>query len=189
MGPKSFSFSSKRANQKLFPGGCRQNLPRVALGDDLVPDFIYSAVRADEKCAADDAEKGFAEEFFHAAHAVRFDGPEIRIAEKIEVELVFGLEGSLSLDGVAARTEDDDTELIELLFCVTKLGRFDGSTGSIGLRKEKKHDAFVAKIGERDVGAGVVFKAECGGFVAFFQHGLCGLRNFSGLLDKDYAGH
>jgi hypothetical protein len=144
----------------------------VALGDDLVPDFVYSAVRSDEKCAADDAEEGFAEEFFHAAHAVRFDGLEIRIAEKIEVELVFGLEGSLSLDGVAARTQDDDTELIELLFCVTKLGRFDGSTGSIGLRKEKKHDALAAKIGERDVGAGVVFKAECGGFVAFFQHKL-----------------
>lgn len=132
----------------------------MALGDDLVPDFIYSAIRADEKCAADDAEERFAKEFFHAAHAVGFDGLKIGIAEKIEVEFVFGLEGSLSLDGVAARTEDDDTELIELLFCVTKLGRFDGSTGSIGLRKEKKHDALAAKIGERDVGAGVVLKAE-----------------------------
>lgn len=132
----------------------------MALGDDLVPNFIYSAIRADEKCAAHDAEKRFAEEFLHAADAVRFDGLKIGIAEKIEVEFVFGLEGSLSLDGVAARTEDDDTELIELLFCVTKLGRFDGSTGSIGLRKEKKHYALAAKIGERDVGAGVVFKAE-----------------------------
>jgi hypothetical protein len=160
MGPKGFSFTSKRTNPKLFPGGCRENFPGMALGDDLVPDFIYSAIRADEKCAADDAEERFAKEFFHAAHAVGFDGLKIGIAEKIEVELVFSLEGSLSLDGVAARTEDDDTELIELLFCVTKLGRFDGSTGSIGLRKEKKHDALAAKIGERDVGAGVVLKAE-----------------------------
>lgn len=109
----------------------------MAFGADFVPDFLQFAVGANEVRAADDAKERFAEEFLHAARAVGFDGFEVRITEKIEVELVLGFEAGLRFDGVAAHAEDDHAELVELLFCVAKLGRFDRSTGGVGFRIEK----------------------------------------------------
>lgn len=83
---------------------------------------------------------------------------------------MFGFETCLRLDGIAAHSQDDHAELVELLFCVAKLGRFGGSTGSVGLRIEKEDNAFAEEIGERNVIASVVFQAKCGSFIANLEH-------------------
>jgi len=57
-----------------------------------------------------------------------------------------------------------------LLFCVTKLGRFDDSTGSVRFGKEKEEDALAGEIFERDFLAFVGFEAKGGGFGAYFEH-------------------
>ena len=140
----------------------------MAFGADFVPVFLYFAIRADEKCAAHDSQERFAEEFLHASHAIGFDSLEARITEKIEVQFVLGFECGLGFDRVAARAEDYHAKFIELLLCVAKLGRFNRSTGGIGFWIEEEDYSFAAKIGERDIGACVVFQTECGSFIAFF---------------------
>jgi hypothetical protein len=76
----------------------------------------------------------------------------------------------LGFDGVAAHSEDDHTQLVELFFCVAKLGRFNGSAGSIGLWIKEEHDALAEVVGERDVVARVILQPKCGGFIACFKH-------------------
>ncbi|MGB7232332.1 MAG: hypothetical protein WBD19_11715 [Candidatus Acidiferrum sp.] len=134
-----------------------------------VPYSLELAVRANEKGTADDAKKRLAEEFFHAARAVCFDSFKFRIAEQIEVEFLLDLEDGLRFDGIAAGAEDNYSEFIEVMLCVTKLGRFGRSTGSVGFGIEKEDDALAGEVGERDVGTGVAFQAECGGFITYFE--------------------
>jgi hypothetical protein len=50
---------------------------------------------------------------------------------------------------VGARAQDQHADFVEVLLCVTKLGRFGRSTGSVSLRKEEQHNAPAAKIRER----------------------------------------
>jgi hypothetical protein len=153
----------------------------VAFCFDVVPDVFELAIRADEKGTSHDAEKRFAEEFLHAARAVGFDRFQIWITEKVEIEFLLGFEAGLGFDGVAAHAENDHAQLVELLFCVTKLGRFGRSTGSVGLGIEKENDALAEKVGERDVVAGVILQAECRGFVAYLDHVFRILRRASRL--------
>jgi hypothetical protein len=124
---------------------------------DVVPDVLELAVRTDQERASHNSKKRFAEEFLHAARAVGFDRFEIRIAEEIEVEFLFGFEAGLGFDGVTAHAEDDHAKLVELLFCVAKLGRFNRSAGSVGLRIEEEYDALAKVVGEREVVAQVIF--------------------------------
>ncbi len=140
----------------------------MAFGFYGVPDVLDFAVGADEEAAAHDSQEGFAEEFFHAARAVGFNHVEIGVAEQREIKFLFFLEAGLGFYGIAAGSEDDHIELVELLLCVTKLGRFDGSTGGVGFGKKEEQDALAAKIGEGDVLAVVGFHFEIGSFVAGF---------------------
>jgi hypothetical protein len=142
----------------------------VAFCFDVVPDVFEFSVRADEKRAANDAEKRFAEKFLHAARAIGFDRFQVRIAEEIEVEFLLGFEASLRFHGVAAHPEDDHSQLVELLFCVAKLGRFGRSTGSVGFGIEEENDAFAGEVRERNFVAGVVLQSEFRGFVANLEH-------------------
>jgi hypothetical protein len=57
-----------------------------------------------------------------------------------------------------------------LLLCVTKLGRFDGSTRSAGFGKEKEDDTLAGEVLEGDFFAFVGFEAKGGGFGAYFEH-------------------
>lgn len=150
-----------------------------------IPNFFELAVRADEKRAADDTEKGFAEEFLHAARAVGFDGFEFRIAEQIEIQLLLGFERGLGFDRVAACAEDDDAKLVEVMLCVTKLGRFGRSTGCICFGIEKEDDTPAEKIGKRNIGTCVVLEGERGGFTAYFEHG--NLRRIQCSRERVYA--
>jgi hypothetical protein len=58
--------------------------------------------------------------------------------------------------------------LVEFLLCVTKLGRLDGSTGSVGFGVEEEEDALALEISQRDKRVVVGFEAEAGGFGAEF---------------------
>jgi len=70
----------------------------------VVPDVFEFAVGADEKGAANDAEKRTAQESLHAARAVGLDCFEIGVTEKIEVEFMFDFETGLDFHGVAAHS-------------------------------------------------------------------------------------
>jgi hypothetical protein len=91
-----------------------------------------------------------------------------RIAEQGKIELVSFLEGRESFNGIGAHPEDGDAELVEFLFCVTKLGRFDGSTGGVGFGEEKEQDATASKVFEGEFFPFVRLELEGGGFGADF---------------------
>jgi hypothetical protein len=61
---------------------------------------------------------------------------------------LFGFEGRLGFDGVAAHAQEDHAKLVELRFCVAKLGRFGRSAGSVGFGVEEKDEAFAGEVGE-----------------------------------------
>jgi hypothetical protein len=83
---------------------------------------------------------------------------------------LLGLEGGLGFDGIGAHAEDGDAELVEILFCVTKLGRFYRSTGGVCFGVEEEENALASEVFERDLFAFVGFEAEGGGFGAKFEH-------------------
>jgi hypothetical protein len=113
----------------------------VAFGFDEGPDFFDLAVRPNEEGAAHDSRVGPAHKLFFLPRAKLSDRLMPRIAEQRKVEFVFFLERCERLDGIRAHPEDSHTELVELQLCVTKLGRFNRSTGSIGFREKEEQDA------------------------------------------------
>jgi hypothetical protein len=140
----------------------------VAFGFDEGPDFFDFAGLADEEGAADDAHEGAAHELFFLPGAEFCDGFVSRIGEQRKIDLVLGLERSLGFDGIGAHAEDGHTVLVEFLLCVTKLGRFDGSTGRVGFGVEEEEDAVALEISQGDKCVVVGFEAEAGGFGAEF---------------------
>jgi hypothetical protein len=143
----------------------------VAFGVDGGPDGFDFARFSDEERTADDAHEFAPHELLLLPGAVGFDSFVGGIAEQREIESVFGLEQGLRLDRIGAHAEDGDFDLVELPFCVTKLGRLDGSTGSIGLGIEKEEDAFTLEILEGNKFVLVGFQPEGGGFVSRLEHG------------------
>jgi hypothetical protein len=62
------------------------------------------------------------------------------IAEQGEIELLFDPETLQRFYGIGADADYRDTQLVELRFCVTKLGRLRGSTRRVRFGvKEKQH--------------------------------------------------
>ena len=149
-----------------------QNLRGVAFGFDGGPNGFDFAGFADEERAADDAHEFASHELLLLPGAVGGDGFVIGVAEQGEIEFEFGLEQRLRFDRVSARAEDGHLELVELLFCVAKLGRFDDSTGCVGFGEEKEEDALALKVLESDSLVFVGLQAECGGLVAGLEHGI-----------------
>jgi len=142
----------------------------VAFGSNDGPEFFDFAGFANEEGAADDAHEGAAHELFFLPDAELLDGLVSRIAEQGKIESVLFLEPSKRFDGIGAHAEDGHVELLELLLCVAKLGRFDGSTGSAGFGEEKEEDALTGEVFERDFLAFVGWEAKGGGFGAYFEH-------------------
>jgi hypothetical protein len=142
----------------------------VALGFDEGPEFFDFAGFADDERTADDAHEGAAHELFFLPGAELLNSFVSGVAEQREIEPVLFLEGSQSFDGIGAHAENGEVELVELLLCVTKLGRFDGSTRSAGFGKEKEEDAPAGEVLESDFVAFVRQEAEGGGFGAYFEH-------------------
>jgi len=105
-----------------------EDLGSVAFGFDNGPHHFDFASFADQEGAADDTHEGAAHELFFLPRAELLDGFVAGIAEQGEIEILLGLERGLRFDGVGAHAQDGDAELVEIFFCVTKLGRFDRST-------------------------------------------------------------
>jgi hypothetical protein len=76
----------------------------------------------------------------------------------------------LGLDRIGAHAEDGDAKLVEFFLCVTKLGRFDRSTGRVCLGKEKEQNTLPPKIGEGKFGAVIGLQAEKGSLGTWFEH-------------------
>jgi hypothetical protein len=142
----------------------------VAFGFDEGPDRFDRAGLADEEGTADDAHEFAAHELLLLPGSEGLDGFVIGVAEQRKIELLFSFEGGLSFDGISAHAEDGHTEFVEFFLCVTKLGRFDGSTRSVGFGVEKKEDRLALEVFQRDFFAFVGWETEVGGSVADFQH-------------------
>jgi len=143
----------------------------VPFGADERPNDFDSAGLSDEEGAADDAHEFAAHEGLFLPGAESGDGFVIGIAEQWKIETVLLLEGGQGFDGVGAQAEDGNFAPVKLLFCVTKLGRLNGSTGSIGLGIKKEQDTLAFEVLEADASAVVGEEAECGGFFTWFEHG------------------
>jgi hypothetical protein len=137
--------------------------------DDGPEGFDFAGF-ADEERAADDAHESASHELLLLPRAVGFDGFVIGIAEQRKIESVFALEQGLRFDRISAHAKDGNFELVELLFCVAKLGRLDDSTRGIGFGEEKEQDAAALEVLEGDSRAFVGEEPEGGGFGAYFQH-------------------
>jgi hypothetical protein len=144
----------------------------VAFGADGVPDLFDFAVGADQKTAANDSLEQATHEFFAAPRAVGLDHLVRGIAEQREIQFVLVAEVLQGLHRVGAGSEDGDTELVELLFGVAKLGRFDRSTGSIRFWKKEEQNAAPFELLQRELFAAVGGEGEFGSFVADFEHEL-----------------
>lgn len=142
----------------------------MAFCSDDGPEGFDFAGFADEERAADDAHKSASHELLLLPRAVGFDGFVAGVAEQRKIESVFGLEQGLRFDRIRAHAEDGNFELIELLFCVAKLGRFDNSTGGVGSGEEKEQGPAALEVLEGDSRAFVGEEPEGGGFVAYSQH-------------------
>ena len=154
-----------------MPGDDAEDFGGVAFGSDEGPEFLDFAGFADEERAADDAHEGTAHELLFLPDAEFLDGFASGIAKQRKIEPVLFLEPCKRFDGISAHPEDGHAELLEFPLCVTKLGRFDGSTGSAGFGKEKKENALASEIVEGKFFALVGLQAEGGGFGAYFEHG------------------
>ena len=140
----------------------------MAFGFDEGPDVFDFSGFADEEGAADDAHEGASHELFFLPGAELGDEFVSGIAEQREIQILLGFEGGLGFDGIGAEAEDGDVELVEVFFCVTKLGRFDGSTGGVGFGVEEEENALAGEVSEGEDGAVVGFQGEAGGFGAWF---------------------
>jgi hypothetical protein len=138
----------------------------VAFGFDERPNVFDFAVLANEEGAAHDAQEGAAHKLFFLPGAEFLNGFVGGVAEQGEIEVVLGLERGLGFDGIGAHAEDGDSQIVEFLFCVTKLGRFDRSTGSAGFGEEEQEHALAREVLEGDVLAFVGLETEGGGFGA-----------------------
>jgi hypothetical protein len=140
----------------------------VAFGFDEGPDFFDFAGFSDEEGTADDAHEGAAHELFFLPGAEFCDGLVGGIGEQRKIDLVLCLEGGLGFDGIGAHAEDGHIVLVEFLLGVTKLGRFDGSTGGVGFGVEEEEEALALEISQGDKRIVVGFEAEAGGLCAEF---------------------
>ena len=85
---------------------CGEDFSGVALCGDFLPDLADYSVRADPERHAHDSERRFSEESFHPPGAVGLNYVEFRIGEQRKIQVVLGLEFCLSLNGIAAATDD-----------------------------------------------------------------------------------
>jgi hypothetical protein len=88
------------------------------------------------------------------------------IADQREIQLLFGAKACQRFFGIAAGANQTYTQLVEVLLCVTKLGRFCRSTGSVRFWKEEKNDAPAFVGMQRQFAAFVRLQREIRCFVA-----------------------
>jgi hypothetical protein len=161
---KKFVATRPNACEGLFSGDSLEYVGGMAFGFDEGPDLFDFAGLADQEGTADDAHVGPAHELFLLPGAEFFDRLVTEIAEQGKVELLLLLERGLGLDGIGAHSQDNHAAFVELLLCVTKLGRFDGSTGGVGFGIEEEEDALALEIIQGHFLAVVGLETEVGSF-------------------------
>jgi len=127
-------------------------------------------ISADQEAAAHNPLKRPAHEFLRAPCAVGFQHFVRGVAEQRKIQFLLGLEALQQLHRIGAGTQDDRAALVELRFCVTKLGRLNRSTRSVGLRKEENQDTLPVEVAEGDFFAVIRMQGEVRSFVADFEH-------------------
>jgi len=147
-----------------------QRLSGVAFGFHLGPDFLDYSGRIDEHRAARNALEAAAHELLHAPSAVGFNHFVVGIAQQREIESLLGAEALQQFDRIGADTNHDTIFLVEVFFCVTKLGRFDGSTGGVSFRVEEEQDALALEIAEGNLLTFIGCERKCGCLVTDFEH-------------------
>jgi hypothetical protein len=165
-------FISKQACNTTASGSgqTRQDFGGVALRGCLRPNGSDFAIGIDQKRAADNPLEGTAHELLRLPRAVGSDHFVIGIAQQRKIQFPLELEIGQRFHGIGAHPQDDGVRFFEFAVGVTKLGRFDDSTGSVGFGKEKQNDVLAVKILERDGRACVGSEREFGSMVADFNH-------------------
>jgi hypothetical protein len=125
-----------------------QDLFCVTFGAGGIPDVFDFAVDPDEEGAADGAGENAAHELLRAPHAVSFDHFVGGIAQQGKIQFLLGFEFGERSFRVGACSQDADIELVEVLFCVAKLGRFGGSTGSVGFGEKEDYHTVAGEVFE-----------------------------------------
>jgi hypothetical protein len=122
----------------------------MPFGFDEGPYLLDLPVLANEEGAAHDSRVSPAHELFFLPGAELSDGFMVGIAEQGEIKVLFFLEGSERFDGIGAHPEDGHAMLIEFRLCVTKLGRFNRSTGSVRFGIKEEQDALAFEVIQGD---------------------------------------
>jgi hypothetical protein len=73
---------------------------------------------------------------------------------------------------VGTGTQDRYILFVEVLLCVTKLGRFRRSTWGVGFGEEEQHYPLSLEITQRHIGTRIALKREVRCLVSYFQHDL-----------------
>jgi len=144
----------------------------VPFGFDGGPDFFDLGGLANQEGTAHDAHERPAHELLFPPDTVRPDDLVVWIAEQGEIELLLFLKRGLRLDGIGAQPKDDHVELVEFQFCVTELGRFNSSTGSVRFGEKKEQHALAIEIFQRHFLPFVCHETEIGCFGTCFQHSI-----------------
>ena len=79
------------------------------------------------------------------------------IADERKIQLLLGAKSRQRFFGVTAGTDDRYSQSVEILLCVTKLGRFGRSTGSVRFGEEEEHDTAAFVGFEREFAAFICF--------------------------------
>jgi hypothetical protein len=109
----------------------------MALGPDLIPDFLNIAIGPNQERTANDAHESASHKLLFLPDAERLNHFVIGVAQQWKVQFLLGFEFGLSGYGIGAGAKDGHLQLIELTACVAKLGRLNRSTGGAGLRIKK----------------------------------------------------
>ena len=79
--------------------------------------------------------------------------------------MVFFLELLLRLRTIGRYAKDDSPRFLQLFVCVAEPARLNGSTGSIGFRKEEQHHRLAAEIFQGDVLSVLVGQSKVRSFI------------------------
>ena len=136
----------------------------------LIPDLLDSAVGSDQKRAANNSREGTAHEFLQAPDAIRFQHFVAGIADQRKIQFLLSAKARQNFFRIAAGADDGNSQPVEVLLCVTKLGRFCRSTGGVRFGKEKQDDTLALVGFQREFATFVRLQSKIRGFVADLKH-------------------
>lgn len=137
----------------------------MAFGFHLAESLLQLSIRADHERAPLDAHHLLAVHVLFLPDFESLGDFLFGIGEQCEVQFVFVREFLLRFGFIRRDAQYDCAGFLELLVVVTKLGRFNRSTGRIGLGKEIEDHGFALEILQRHLLAVLVEQSEVGRFI------------------------